>query len=77
MPRRKSKLEWFQAELAALRQSIPEELRLPSLRDNRLEGFASLFVIVLPLLASAVTLYLPNLCSTSSFALSTTASAVA
>jgi hypothetical protein len=38
--------------LAALQRSIPEDLHLPSLRENRLEGFASLFVVVLPLLTS-------------------------
>jgi hypothetical protein len=42
-----SKLEKFQAELVALRRSIPEDLHLPSLKVNRLEGFAFLFVVVL------------------------------
>jgi hypothetical protein len=46
-------LELFQAELAALQRSITEDLHLPSLRENRLEGFASLFFMVLPLLTSA------------------------
>jgi hypothetical protein len=45
-----SKLAQFHTELAALQQSITADLHLPSLRDNRLEGFASLFVMVLPLL---------------------------
>jgi len=35
-----------------LLRSISEDLRLPSLRENRLEGFAALFVIILPLLNS-------------------------
>jgi hypothetical protein len=52
MPRRRSKLEKFQADLAALQKSIPENLRLPSLAVNRLEGFAALFFLVLPLLSS-------------------------
>lgn len=50
MARRQSKVEQFRAELASLQLSILEDLHLPSLRENRLEGFASLFVIVLPLL---------------------------
>jgi len=50
--KRQNSLEKFQAELAALHQSIPEDLHLPSLLENRLEGFAALFVMVLPLLNS-------------------------
>jgi hypothetical protein len=42
----------FRAELAALDRSISEDLHLPSLRDNGLEGFAFLFAVVLPLLDS-------------------------
>jgi hypothetical protein len=38
--------------LAALLQSITEDLHLPSLRENRMAGFAALFVVVLPLLNS-------------------------
>src|ERR1043165_5091329 len=49
---KKSKLEKFQAELAALQRSISTDFHLPSLKENRLEGFAALFVIVLPLLNS-------------------------
>jgi hypothetical protein len=50
--KRPSKLEKLQAELAALGRSIAEDLQLPSLADNRMEGFAALFVMVLPLLNS-------------------------
>ena len=52
MTKRQSKLEKFRMDLAALRRSISEDLRLPSLRENRLESFASLFTMVLPLLDS-------------------------
>jgi hypothetical protein len=45
-------LEKFRTELAALHQSVPEDLHLPSLLANRLEGFAALFAIVLPLLTA-------------------------
>jgi hypothetical protein len=51
--KRQSKLDKFQAEIAALQQSISADLHLPSLRENRLEGFAALFVLVLPLLDAA------------------------
>ena len=47
-----AKREKFQAALAALQRSISEDLHLPSLHENRLEGFAALFVIVLPLLSA-------------------------
>jgi hypothetical protein len=50
--KKRSKLEQFQADLEALQQSISEDLRLPSLKENRLEGFAFLFVVILPLLNS-------------------------
>lgn len=52
MAKKQSKLEKFQEELAALGRSIPEDLHLPSLRENKLEGFAALFFMVLPLLNS-------------------------
>jgi hypothetical protein len=52
MPRRRSKLEKLQADLAALQESIPEDLRLPSLAASRMEGFSYLFVLVLPLISS-------------------------
>jgi hypothetical protein len=50
--KKQSKLEHFQAKLANLQRSISDDLRLPSLEENRLEGFAFLFVIILPLLNS-------------------------
>lgn len=50
MAKRQSKPEKFRVELAALHRSIAEDLHLPSLRESRLEGFAALFVMVLPLL---------------------------
>jgi hypothetical protein len=50
--KKQSKLERFRAELAALDRAISHDLRLPSLRENRLEGFAALFVLVIPLLNS-------------------------
>jgi hypothetical protein len=46
------KIERFKTELGALQKTIPEDLHLPSLRENRLQGYASLFMIVLPLLKS-------------------------
>jgi hypothetical protein len=52
MPRRRSKLEKFQDGLSALHDSIPEDLRLPSLAVNPLEGFAALFLLVVPLLSA-------------------------
>ena len=52
MAKKQSKLEKFQRELAELGRSIPEDLHLPSLRENKLEGFAALFFVVLPLLNS-------------------------
>ena len=50
--KKRSNLEKFRADLAALQRSISIDLHLPSLKEKRLEGFASLFVIVLPLLNS-------------------------
>jgi hypothetical protein len=47
--RKPSKLAKFQADLAALQRAVPEDLHLPSLRANRLEGYAALFFMVLPL----------------------------
>ena len=64
MARKQNKLEWFQAELNALHESIPETLRLASLGENRLEGFAALFTIVLPLLnASGEPVFTPVIVS--------------
>jgi hypothetical protein len=50
--KRLGKREKFQQELTALHRAISTDLHLPSLRENRLEGFASLFLMVLPLLDS-------------------------
>jgi hypothetical protein len=50
--KRHNKLEKLRTELAALQESITQDLHLPSLSDNRLQGFAALFVVVLPLLNS-------------------------
>ena len=52
MAKRPSKLDKFRSDLAALDQTIPQDLHLPSLRENRLEGLAALFVLVVPLLNS-------------------------
>jgi hypothetical protein len=51
--KRKADAGRFRAELEALSRSIPEPLRLPSLEKGRLEGFAHLFLIVLPQLTAA------------------------
>jgi len=48
--KRRNKPEQFRSALAALDRAISQDLHLPSLRENRLEGFAALFVMVLPLL---------------------------
>lgn len=50
MPARKTPADRFREQLDRLSLAIPENLRLPSLEENRLEGFAYLFRIVLPLL---------------------------
>ncbi len=50
MARRKSLTDKFREHLDELSRSVPEDLRLPSLEANRLEGYAYLFRIVLPLL---------------------------
>jgi hypothetical protein len=47
-----SKLEKLLTELASLDRAISQDLHLPSLKDNTLEGFAALFIMVLPLLNS-------------------------
>ena len=52
MAKKRSRAESFKAELAALLGSITEDLHLPSLSENRMHGFAALFVVVLPLLNS-------------------------
>jgi hypothetical protein len=48
--KKQDKLELFRARLTVLAQSIPEELRLESMKNGRMEGFAACFVVVLPLL---------------------------
>ncbi len=50
MATRKTLADRFRKRLAGLSDSIPEELRLPSLEVDRLEGYAYLFRLVLPLL---------------------------
>ena len=50
MATRKKPAEHFRVQLVGLSDSIAENLRLPSLEENRLEGYAYLFRIVLPLL---------------------------
>jgi hypothetical protein len=50
--RRPNKVDKLKADLAGLHASISEELRVPSLAQNQLAGFAALFVMVLPMLSS-------------------------
>src|SRR5438094_9197947 len=50
MARKKTPADKFRERLDGLSDAIPEDLRLPSLEANRLEGYAYLFRIVLPLL---------------------------
>jgi hypothetical protein len=50
MATKKTRVEIIRARLASLSQAIPDNLRLPSLEENRLEGYAYSFRIVLPLL---------------------------
>ena len=50
MATRKSLADKFHERLAGLSAAIPEDLGLPSLEENRLEGYAYLFRLVLPLL---------------------------
>jgi hypothetical protein len=52
MATKKSAAERIRARLETLSQSIPANLRLPSLEENCLEGYAYTFRIVLPLLNS-------------------------
>jgi hypothetical protein len=49
MARKKTPADTIRARLARLSQSVAENLRLPSLEENRLEGYAYSFRIVLPL----------------------------
>jgi hypothetical protein len=50
MAKRKPPADSFRKRLDSLSDAIPEDLRLPSLQENRLEGYAYLFRVVLPLL---------------------------
>src|SRR6267154_5490868 len=50
MATKKTPVDKFRARLDGLSDAIPEDLRLPSLAENRLEGYAYLFRLVLPLL---------------------------
>jgi hypothetical protein len=50
MARRKTPADNLRRRLDDLSHSIADDLRLPSLEDSRLEGYACLFRIVLPLL---------------------------
>jgi len=50
MAKKKTPAERFRERLDDLSAAIPEDLRLPRLEENRLEGYAYLFRIVLPLL---------------------------
>src|SRR6266446_9810223 len=47
---KKTPADKFREQLDSLSDTIPEDLRLPSLAENRLEGYAYLFRLVLPLL---------------------------
>ena len=50
MATKKTPADKFRERLDVLSDAIPEDLRLPSLEENRLEGYAYLFRLVLPLL---------------------------
>jgi hypothetical protein len=50
MAARKTLADRFRERLDGLSDAVPEDLRLPSLEENRLEGYAYLFRVVLPLL---------------------------
>src|SRR5689334_141533 len=52
MARRKPPADNFRQRLDNLSRGISEDLRLPSLQESRLEGYAYLFRIVLPLLSA-------------------------
>ena len=52
MATKKTPAERFREQLHDLSTAITADLRLPSLEENRLEGYAYLFRIVLPLLNS-------------------------
>src|SRR5437667_6092738 len=50
MATKRTPADKLRGQLAGLSDAIGEDLRLPSLGENRLEGYAYLFRIVLPLL---------------------------
>jgi hypothetical protein len=50
MARKRTLADKFRARLDRLSDAIADDLRLPSLEENRLEGYAYLFRLVLPLL---------------------------
>jgi hypothetical protein len=50
MARKKTSADDFRKRLDGLSLAITDDLRLPSLQDHRLEGYAYLFRLVLPLL---------------------------
>ena len=50
MATKKTPADRFREQLDGMSDTIPEDLRLPSLEENRLEGYAYLFRLVLPLL---------------------------
>src|SRR6266702_4811186 len=50
MAKKKTPANNFRRRLDGLSAGIKDDLRLPSLEDNRLEGYAYLFRLVLPLL---------------------------
>jgi hypothetical protein len=50
MATRKTPADQFREKLSGLSDAIADDLRLPSLEEHRLEGYAYLFRIVLPLL---------------------------
>jgi hypothetical protein len=49
MARKKTPVDRFRERLDGLSGAILEDLRLPSLEENRLEGYAYLFRLILPL----------------------------
>ena len=50
MAAKKTLADKFRERLGELSHAVPQDLRLPSLEENRLEGYAYLFRLVLPLL---------------------------
>jgi len=50
MATKKTPADRFRERLDGVSDAIPEDLRLPSLQENRLEGYAYHFRLVLPLL---------------------------